>query len=175
MRHGPAPPWKEALQLPAASQMQHLRALIESRPMLTRIPDQWLIANDYLGPPSVCRACRGRMAGTRFIYTATGRKLKIRQIDGPYPKLSGKTIRAWWYDPRTGSATAIGEFEKTGFHDYTPPSSGAGNDWVLVLDNASKNFPRRARGWRRAEAGRGTGSQRIRKRLSTPRRCPWTV
>ncbi len=146
VRHGPAPPWKEALQLPAASQMQHLRALIESRPMLTRIPDQWLIANDYLGTTERMQACRGSDGSYAFIYTATGRKLKIRQIDGPYPKLSGKTIRAWWYDPRTGSATAIGEFEKTGFHDFTPPSSGPGNDWVLVLDDASENFPAPGKG-----------------------------
>ena len=77
---------------------------------------------------------------------ADGRRLKIRLIDGPYPKLSGKTIRAWWYDPRQGTSAAIGEFEKTGFHDFTPPSSGPGNDWVLVLDDASKNFPAPGKG-----------------------------
>ena len=140
-RHGPAPPWKEALQLPGSSQMQYLRALIESRPMLERIPDQWLIANDPLGTTDRIEACRGSDGSYAFIYTATGRKLKIRLIDGPYPKLSGKTIRGWWYDPRQGTATAIGEFEKTGFKDLTPPFSGPGNDWVLVLDDASKNFP----------------------------------
>ena len=140
-RHGPAPPWKQALQLPAASQMQYLRALLESRPMLARIPDQWLIANDPLGTTERIQACRASDGGYAFIYTATGRKLKIRLIDGPYPKLSGKTIRAWWYDPRQGTSTAIPEFEKTSFHDFTPPSSGPGNDWVLVLDDASKNFP----------------------------------
>jgi hypothetical protein len=139
-RHGPTPPWKEALQLPGASQMQYLRALMESRPMLERIPDQWLIANDPLGTTERMQACRGSDGSYAFIYTATGKKMKIRLIDGPYPKLSCKTIRAWWYDPRQGTATAIGEFEKTGFHDFTPPSSGAGNDWVLVLDDASKNF-----------------------------------
>jgi hypothetical protein len=128
------------LQLPGASQMQYLRALMESRPMLARIPDQWLIANDPLGTTERMQACRASDGSYAFIYTATGKKMKIRLIDGPYPKLSGKTIRAWWYDPRQGTSTAIGEFEKTGFHDFTPPSSGPGNDWVLVLDDASKNF-----------------------------------
>ena len=145
-RHGPAPPWKEALQLPAGSQMQYLRALMESRPMLVRIPDQWLIANDPLGTTERMEACRGSDGSYAFICTATGRKLKIRLIDGPYPKLSGKTIRGWWYDPRLGTSTAIGEFEKTGFKDFTPPSSGPGNDWVLVLDDASKNFPAPGKG-----------------------------
>jgi hypothetical protein len=145
-RHGPAPPWKEALQLPAGRQMQYLRALMESRPMLVRIPDQWLIANDPLGTTERMEACRGSDGSYAFICTATGRKLKIRLIDGPYPKLSGKTIRGWWYDPRLGTSTAIGEFEKTGFKDFTPPSSGPGNDWVLVLDDASKNFPAPGKG-----------------------------
>ncbi len=145
-RHGPAPPWKQALQLPGSSQMQYLRALMESRPMLERIPDQWLIANDPLGTTERIEACRGSDGSYAFIYTATGRKLKIRLIDGPYPKLSGKTIRGWWYDPRLGTSTAIGEFEKTGFQDFTPPSSGPGNDWVLVLDDASKNFPAPGKG-----------------------------
>jgi len=25
--------------------------------------------------------------------------------------------------------------------EFTPPSSGPGNDWVLVLDDVDKNFP----------------------------------
>jgi hypothetical protein len=145
-RHGTTPPWKEALQLPAGSQMQYLRALMESRPMLARIPDQWLIANDPLGTTERMQACRASDGSYALIYTATGRKLKIRLIDGPYPKLSGKTIRGYWYDPRQGTSTAIPEFEKTGFHDFTPPSSGPGNDWVLVLDDASKNFPAPGKG-----------------------------
>src|ERR1035441_1864772 len=35
--------WKEALERPAASQMQHVRTLMESRPMLMLIPDQMLL------------------------------------------------------------------------------------------------------------------------------------
>ena len=145
-RHGPTPPWKDALQLPAGAQMQHLRALIESRPMLSRIPDQWLIANDYMGTTDRMQACRASDGSYAFIYTATGKKLKIRMIDGPYPKLSGKTIRAYWYDPRQGVSTAIGEIAKVAFRDFTPPSSGPGNDWVLVLDDASRNFPAPGKG-----------------------------
>ena len=39
-------PWREALNLPGAQQMKHLRALIESRPILIRVPDQGLIVGD---------------------------------------------------------------------------------------------------------------------------------
>jgi hypothetical protein len=139
-RHGVAPPWKEALQLPAGTQMRYLRTLLESRPMLTRIPDQWLISNDPLGTVNRMQACRASDGSYAFIYTASGTPLKIRMTDHIYDKLSGKTIRAYWYDPRHGTSQRIGEFDKTVFHDFTPPTSGHGNDWVLVLDDASKGY-----------------------------------
>jgi hypothetical protein len=28
-----------------------------------------------------------------------------------------------------------------GQREFTPPSSDAGNDWVLVIDDAAQNFP----------------------------------
>ena len=142
-RTAPAPrtmSWKDAMQMPAGSQMQYLRALIESRPMLTRIPDQWLIA-DPLGTADRIQACRSSDGSYAFIYTTTGAKLSIRLVDRIYEKLSGTTIKAYWYDPRTGTATHIEDFPKSEGRQFTPPSSGPGNDWVLVLDDAAKNFP----------------------------------
>jgi Protein of unknown function (DUF4038)/Putative collagen-binding domain of a collagenase len=140
-RHGVAPPWAEALQLPAGSQMRYLRSLLESRPMLERIPDQWLIANDPMGTVNRIEATRAQDGSYAFIYTAAGGTLRIRMIDGIYNKLSGKTIRAYWYNPRDGSSTLIGDFAISPFRDFTAPSSGHGNDWVLVLDDLSKNYP----------------------------------
>jgi hypothetical protein len=55
-------------------------------------------------------------------------------------KVSGDQVKAWWYDPRTGKATQIGTYESTGEKTFTPPTSGKNNDWVLVLDDASKNY-----------------------------------
>jgi hypothetical protein len=146
-----AMPWKEALQRPGALQMGHLRTLIESRPMLNRIPDQWLVLNDPLGTAERIEACRASDGSYAFIYTATGQKLVIRVVDRIYDKLSGKAVRAWWFDPRNGTSRRIGEFSKTPtaketpwsgtFLSFTPPSSGPGNDWVLVLDDAARNFP----------------------------------
>jgi Putative collagen-binding domain of a collagenase len=138
---GPALPWQQALQLPASSQMQYLRALIESRPMLERIPDQWLLVTDPMGTTNRIQACRASDGSYAFIYTATGSKMKIRMVDRMYEKLSGTTIRAYWFDPRLGTSTLIGEFPKAASRDFTPPSTGIGNDWVLVLDDAAKKFP----------------------------------
>jgi len=140
-RHGVPPPWKEALQLPAGKQMRYVRALLESRPMLLRTPDQWLIANDPMGTVNRIQACRATDGSYAFIYTASGSKLKIRMIDQIYDLLSGNTIRAYWYDPRDGTSQLAGEFKKVAFRDFTPPTSGSGQDWVLVLDDASKGYP----------------------------------
>jgi uncharacterized protein DUF4038/collagenase-like protein with putative collagen-binding domain len=144
-RWGGSPPWQEGMQLPAGKQMRYLRTLLESRPMLTRIPDQWLIADDQLSTVNRIQACRAADGSYAFIYTASGTRLRIQLVDHGdafpfYKKLSGTRIRAYWYDPRHGTSLLIDEFDKVPFRDFTPPSSGPGNDWVLVLDDASKGY-----------------------------------
>jgi hypothetical protein len=129
-------PWRESLKLPGSSQVQYVRHLIESRPMLDRIPDQSLVVEAYLPVLDRIEATRAANGSYAFIYTASGRPFKLQT-----GKLSGKKLVAWWYDPRTGKAKRSGSFAKTGTREFTPPSSGIGNDWVLVLDDAAKKFP----------------------------------
>lgn len=55
-------------------------------------------------------------------------------------KLSGKRLRASWYDPRTGKSRALrGEFPVGGKLDFTAPEDGP--DWVLVLDDGARGYP----------------------------------
>ena len=56
-------------------------------------------------------------------------------------KLSGKTVKAQWYDPRKGTGTHIGEFPNQGLREFVPPSQGVQSDWVLVLDDVARGFP----------------------------------
>jgi hypothetical protein len=145
---------KEAMQLPGATQMLHLRALLESRPMLRLIPDQWLLVEDPMGTIDRMQACRASDGSYAFVYTASGRTLRVRLRDKIYTKITGDLIKAWWYDPRKGTSTLIGEYPRAQFKlldeveaygtlglEFTPPTSGPGNDWVLVLDDAAKNYP----------------------------------
>jgi hypothetical protein len=53
-------------------------------------------------------------------------------------KIAGKAARAWWFNPRTGESNSAGEFPTSGKKKFTPPGDG---DWVLVLDDASRNLP----------------------------------
>jgi hypothetical protein len=127
-------PWYEVLDAPAANQMRHLRALIESRPFLSRVPDQGLLVGDPGTGDQHIQATRGD--GYAFIYTPTGRPFSVK-----LGSISQDRIKAWWFDPRTGQGTPIGEFEARREREFVPPSSGPDSDWVLVLDDAAKGFP----------------------------------
>jgi len=138
----PLMPWREALEQPGANQMKFGRRLIESRPMLDRIPDDSVIV-----PTAVVTAVPGagayRFVATRaadggyaMVYVPVGRTFSVRM-----GKITGPRVVAWWFNPRTGEATAAGEFPNEGERAFTPPTPGEVLDWVLVLDDAAKKFP----------------------------------
>ena len=130
--YGAVASWSEALNAPGAGQMRHVRTLMESRPFLERVPDQTLLA-DTLSGANHSRALRGRSYA--FIYSPQGHPFAV--VMG---KITGQAVRAHWFDPRTGTASVIGEFAE-GILPFTPPTSGRENDWVLVLDDASESRP----------------------------------
>jgi hypothetical protein len=131
--NGPHVYWQQAMDLPGANQMKYVRQLMESHPLLERVPDQTLIKeNDYV-PAERIQATRGN--DYAFVYTAAGKPFTV--VMG---KIEGKLLHAYWYDPREGKTTEIGNIENTGKKKFTPPSTGYGHDWVLVLDDAAKNY-----------------------------------
>lgn len=140
--NAPLMTWAEALNEPGAGQMQHGRRLIESRPYLTRIPDDTVIVPEPAAT-SVPGAGTRRFVGTRdeagtyaMVYAPVGRSFAVRM-----DAIKGSKVKAWWFNPRDGKATAIGEFPNTGTRRFTPPDAGELLDWVLVLDDAGKNYP----------------------------------
>lgn len=125
--------WYDAMDFPGCWDMLHVRDLMLSRPFLSRVPDQSLVEDMYSGADTI-RATRGD--DYAFIYAATGRTFTVN-----LGKISGPAVVAWWFDPRTGEATRIGRFPNKGVHEFDPPGAPKrGNDWVLVLDDASKAF-----------------------------------
>jgi hypothetical protein len=140
--NNPLMPWFEAIDQPGAGQMQHGKNLLLSRPFLTRVPDDSIIVTDRV-PTSVPGAGRYRFVATRdesgsyaMVYAPVGRKFKVRM-----DKITGAKVNAWWFNPRTGEATRIGEFPNAGEREFLSPNPGEHLDWVLVLDDAGKNFP----------------------------------
>jgi hypothetical protein len=127
--------WCEAIELPGSSQMQHLRNLVESKPMMIRIPDQSIVVGDPMKTVDRIQAARASDGSYASIYTASGSPVNVQM-----GRISGETVLAYWYDPRNGGSQVIGEFPNTGNHEFAPPSSGMGNDWVLVLDDAARGL-----------------------------------
>ncbi len=140
--NNPLMPWFEAIDQPGAAQMQHARALLESRPFLSRIPDADLVVTSTV-PTSVPGAGRYAFVSTRdsngsyaMVYAPVGRTFSVKMS-----AITGRSVKAWWFNPRTGAATAAGTFPNTGERAFTPPDAGEMLDWVLVLDDESKGYP----------------------------------
>ena len=140
--NNPLLPWTEAIDQPGAAQMQHARALLESRPFLTRIPDdrrhrrRTAFRRACPAPAAIASSPRAtRTAATRWSTRRSAGRSRVRMS-----AITGPTVKAWWFNPRTGAATAIGTFANTGERTFTPPDAGEMLDWVLVLDDASKAY-----------------------------------
>jgi hypothetical protein len=70
-----------------------------------------------------------------MVYAPAGRPFAVRTS-----AISAPRVKAWWFDPRDGKATPIGEFDSPGERTFTPPAPGEELDWVLVLDDASRGY-----------------------------------
>lgn len=139
--NNPLMPWHEAIDQPGAAQMQHARALLESRPVLTRLPDPSVLVDTNI-PTAMPGTGRYHFTATRdeggayaMVYAPVGRTFRVRMS-----AITGPQVVAWWFNPRTGQATRIGTFPNTGERAFTPPDAGEMLDWVLVLDDAAKKF-----------------------------------
>jgi hypothetical protein len=152
--------WRERLFREGGATMTHLRRLMESRPMLTRIPDQGLIARKGpepcvrtaetwpCGVPDHVHATRDAAGRYAMVYVPGGG----RTVTVDARRLSGKSLVAWWYSPADGSARRIGTFPRKRAMAFTTPP---GDDWVLVLDDAAKGYASPGRPPRPSGAGGG--------------------
>jgi hypothetical protein len=124
--------WVDALDLPGAGQMGHLRWLIESRPMLSRVPESRLLVDHREGAEHR-RACRGD--GYALVYLPQGGTVELDSAPLPWVR-----SHAWWFDPRTGTAHDAGQVPHQARLKFIAPWAGPCADWVLVLDDASQDF-----------------------------------
>ena len=126
--------WIDALQRPAGRQMMFLRELMESRPYFDRIPDQSLLAGDAGKGALHLQATRDQKGTYAFVYYPANDLAATISLG----KLRAKRLRAWWYDPRTGVGTLIGNIDLSPEHEFRSPPYGP--DWVLVLDDADAGY-----------------------------------
>lgn len=114
-----------------AEQVRFFRALMESRPFQTGVPDQGVLADAGDGLSRV-QATRASDGAYLMIYTPDGRR-----FTADLTTVSGNEVSAHWYDPRTGAATRVPDVRRGPSVEFEPPS---GEDWVLVVDDTARGF-----------------------------------
>jgi len=128
-------PWYEALDRPGAFQMKYFRRLIESVPFQKMIPDQAMILDGPTHGGAKIRAARAADGSFAIVYSPYGEAFTLRKDALHAPK-----YKEFWYDPRYGVSYEIHTSERWGMQIYTPPTSGRGHDWVLLLEDATAGF-----------------------------------
>lgn len=126
--------WINAMDRPGAYQVGYLRRLMESRPMLERVPDTSLVAGDVGSKGAHMEAFRASDNSYAMIYLPIGKTVTINTAALP------KRLTAWWFNPKDGKAQKAVFTEGNNALAATPPTTGFENDWVLVLDDALKNY-----------------------------------
>jgi hypothetical protein len=138
--------WDKALEDPGSGQLGHLRELMESRPFLSRIPDQRILqgenpsyASDHV---QVTRDGNPGNSDATYImvYLPYYRSFSINTS-----VINGDRLKVWWFDPRTGHAFPQGTLENTGRFDVSNwqtliREGQGGPDWVVVIDDASAGY-----------------------------------
>lgn len=132
-RWDPRMSWREGLALPGASQMRHLRGLVESRPYFARVPLDGLVAEGDGIRGLEAPATGAADGGYAFVYVAQGQPVTVA-LD----RLQGPRVAASWFDPREGTLRPAGTYASVGPQTFIAPSQGVDHDWVLVLDNAAE-------------------------------------
>jgi hypothetical protein len=129
-------PWDEAIDHPGAFQMGHLRRLFESRPWEELEPAQDLLVGPNAPGEGFVRAAMASDRSFALVYSPRGEPVTVDQ-----QRLGARDVASWWFDPRYGRAYPLHTGVGTAIQVFTPPSSGRGADWVLVLDDAARGLP----------------------------------
>jgi hypothetical protein len=125
-------PWDEALDHPGAFQMRHLRRLFEAVNVTKIVPDQRIVLNGPTSGGARIRAARASDGSFALVYSPRGESFTLNKS-----VIKADALRETWYDPRYGVSYTIKEQDTWGIQTYTPPTSGRGNDWLLLLTDAS--------------------------------------
>ena len=129
-------PWKQSIDYPGAFQAGYMRSLFESRPWQLLQPASDILLDAPVGEGKECRAAAASNCSFLMVYTPFGSNFTIST-----EKLKTSTAKAWWFDTSIGESVYIGELQIEAQMTFDPPADERrGNDWVLVLDDATKIF-----------------------------------
>ncbi len=119
--------WQSSLDLPGAFDLIHARRLMERFNWENRIPANGIVISENNSYKSKVTALRGK--GFALVYFPNGEKATLDLTE-----ISRKNeLSLEWMNPRTGELTKAGNVSRNQSNAVTPPSSGRGNDWILIV------------------------------------------
>ncbi|HEV3022547.1 MAG TPA: putative collagen-binding domain-containing protein, partial [Pirellulales bacterium] len=127
-------PWRKAMAYEGSRQVGFMRRLFELRPWYKLVPDQSVIAAGQGEGEDHVRAARAEDGSFIIAYMPSGKPVSIKM-----EKVSRKSVKANWFDPREGTWREVGEYPNTGNQEFIPPSQGEQSDWVLVLEDGANS------------------------------------
>jgi len=129
-------PWYDALDAPGAFQMGFVRRLFESKPFQELVPDQGMVVDGPTSGGAKIRAARSRNGTFAFIYSPRGEPFAVDKS-----AIKAGWVKEYWYDPRYGCTYYLHTIANAAFQTYAPPTSGRGNDWILILEAEQEDSP----------------------------------
>ncbi len=118
--------WKTGLHAEAATQMKHLKKLMESYSYFDRVPAQELVISNG---EKYDRVVATRAKTYAMFYSYTGKEFGVDM-----KRLGIAEVKAIWFNPRNGRLLGTGIYKNEKVKYFNPPGDeGNGNDWVLIL------------------------------------------
>lgn len=129
--------WETAVNHPGGYQVGYMRKLFEKRNWQKLVSDQSLIEGDNPEGLEYRVGAISKEGDFLMVYIPFGQKTLVN-----FSKIKSAKVKAWWFNPRDGGSELIGEYNTSnGAKEFKPRSVGRGSDWVLIIDDATKNYP----------------------------------
>jgi len=130
-------PWYQALDYPGAFQAGYMRNFFSSRPWQKLLPANEILSDAPNIGAKTTKAALASDGSFLLVYTPFGSNFIV-----DLSKMDAANLQCWWYNPRNHSSIYIKDMQNPKkVQAFDPPvDEEAGNDWVLVVDDAAMNF-----------------------------------
>ncbi|MEM7573815.1 MAG: glycoside hydrolase family 140 protein [Bacteroidota bacterium] len=120
--------WRAALRSPGAEDIRWLNELFTRFPLSRLQPDQSLVYGPNRAGEDHIRSAIDRTGEFALFYLSQG-----QELTAVLGKLKGENLSYSWFNPRDGSVLTGEVIPNQGHYSFASPSSGAGQDWLLIL------------------------------------------
>lgn len=123
-------PWHEAIHHPGSRQVGLMKRLLCEYDFTKLRAAQDVLADAPAHGGARVRAAMANDGSFAFVYSPYGAKFTVVK-----DRIKAARIRCSWFDPRYGVRHVVHTGDTRGLQTYSPPTSGRGNDWVLILED----------------------------------------